>query len=75
MKYYVIKKNKIVNSYCSVGLFAGAIVVVLLAVFGDFENTVSTKNAPISRKKREGCENLCLSPVITRAARDRVSRV
>ena len=36
---------------------------------------MSTKNAPISRKKREGCENLCLSPVITRAARDRVARI
>ena len=38
MKNNVIKKNKTVNSYCSVGLIAGAIVVVLLTVFGDFKN-------------------------------------
>ncbi len=38
MKNNVIKKNKTVNSYCSVGLLTGAILVVLLTVFGEFKN-------------------------------------
>lgn len=38
MKNNVIKKNKTVNSYCSIGLFTGTILVVLLTVFGDFKN-------------------------------------
>ncbi len=38
MKNNVIKKNKTVNSYCSVILIAGAILVVLLIVFGEFKN-------------------------------------
>ena len=38
MKNNVIKKNKTVNSYCSVILIAGAILVVLLTVFGEFKN-------------------------------------
>ena len=54
MKYYVIKKNKIVNSYCSVGLFAGAIVVVLLAVFGDFENRIINVEHTVYDKPNDG---------------------
>ncbi len=38
MKNNVIKKNKTVNSYCSIGLLAGAILVALLTVFGEFKN-------------------------------------
>ena len=38
MKNNVIKKNKTVNSYCSVGLLMGAILVVLLTVFGEFKS-------------------------------------